>query len=218
MTDEPLGVVIVDDHPAFREGLVAMLAEADDVVVIGQAADGREAIRICAELQPDVVLMDLRLPEVSGTDATREIVSASPHIGVVVVTMSEDDSTLFAVMRAGARGYLLKGAQREEILSAVRAVGSGQAIFGASVAAKMITYFTGGAPLTAAPVFPELTQREREVLDLIAAGLNNTEITRKLFLSPKTVRNHISNIFAKLQVADRAQAIVRAREAGLGSS
>src|SRR6478735_6183164 len=196
MTDESLQVLIVDDHPVFREGLAGILADANQLTVVGQAADGQEAIRLAAELQPDIVLMDLNLPEVNGIDATREIVAAR---------------------RAGARGYLLKGAGREEIIRAVRAAGSGEAIFGAKVATRMIEYFAAVVAPTDSLVFPELTQREREVLSLIAAGRSNTEITRQLVLSPKTVRNHISNIFAKLHVVDRSQAIVRAREAGLGS-
>jgi DNA-binding NarL/FixJ family response regulator len=217
MTDESLQVLIVDDHPVFREGLAGILADANQLTVVGQAADGQEAIRLAAELQPDIVLMDLNLPEVNGIDATREIVAASPHIGVVVLTMFDADDSVFAAMRAGARGYLLKGAGREEIIRAVRAAGSGEAIFGAKVATRMIEYFAAVVAPTDSLVFPELTQREREVLSLIAAGRSNTEITRQLVLSPKTVRNHISNIFAKLHVVDRSQAIVRAREAGLGS-
>src|SRR6478609_1122058 len=175
MTDESLQVLIVDDHPVCREGLAGILADANQLTVVGQAADGQEAIRLAAELQPDIVLMDLNLPEVNGIDATREIVAASPHIGVVVLTMFDADDSVFAAMRAGARGYLLKGAGREEIIRAVRAAGSGEAIFGAKVATRMIEYFAAVVAPTDSLVFPELTQREREVLSLIAAGRSNTE-------------------------------------------
>jgi DNA-binding NarL/FixJ family response regulator len=219
VTDEHLRVLIVDDHPMFREGLSAILAAAPGIEVLASAENGRQAITLAEAHQPDVILMDLNMPDMNGIDATRAILAASPHIGVVVITMFDDDDSIFAAMRAGARGYLLKGASRSEIVRAVGAAGSGEAIFGAAVARRMIAYFGSGPSAVAAAVpFPELTQREREVLDLIAAGRNNTEITRTLVLSPKTVRNHISNIFAKLQVADRAQAIVRARQAGLGST
>jgi DNA-binding NarL/FixJ family response regulator len=160
--------------------------------------------------------MDLNLPDINGIDATREILATSPHIAIVVITMFEDDNSIFAAMRAGARGYLLKGATRAQILRAVYSAGNGEAIFGASVAQQLIDYFRSPQRQRSITAFPELTQREREILDLIAAGHSNPEITRRLVLSPKTVRNHISNIFAKLQVVDRAEAIVRAREAGLG--
>jgi DNA-binding NarL/FixJ family response regulator len=218
MSDERLRVLIVDDHPMFREGLAAILMSDQTVEVVGSADDGTSAITSAQSLQPDVVLMDLHLPDINGIDATRAIVEQSPHIAVLVITMFEDDSSVFAAMRAGARGYLLKGATGPEILRALHAAGSGEAIFGPTVAMQLINYFRArGGEAVPTTAFPELTQREREILDLIASGQNNAEITRRLVLSPKTVRNHISNIFAKLQVADRAQAIVRAREAGLGS-
>jgi DNA-binding NarL/FixJ family response regulator len=184
------------------------------------ATTGEEAVTLAAELQPDLVVMDLQMPSVSGIDATRRILDIRPHLGILVVTMFEDDYSVFAAMRAGAKGYVLKDADEEDILDAIRAVGKGEAIFSPAVARRVIDFFTGtrSAFERAVPVraFPELTDREREVLNLIVQGLSNPEIASRLYLSPKTVRNHISNIFAKLQVADRAQAIVRAREAGLG--
>ncbi len=217
---EQLRVLVADDHPLFRGGLRALLGAVPDTTVIGEATTGEEAVALAAELQPDMVVMDIQMPGVSGIDATRRLLDASPHIGVLVVTMFEDDYSVFAAMRAGAKGYVLKDADEEDMLHAIRAVGRGEAIFSPSVARRVIDFFTGARPevgrAVPARAFPELTTREREVLDLIAQGLSNPEIAKEIYLSPKTVRNHISNIFAKLQVADRAQAIVRAREAGLG--
>jgi DNA-binding NarL/FixJ family response regulator len=214
---EALRILLADDHPVFRSGLRLLLAaEADGAAeVVGEATNGAEAVERARELQPDVVVMDLQMPELNGIEATARIVAESPHIGVLVLTMFEDDDSVFAAMRAGARGYLLKGADQAEIVRAIRAVGSGEAIFGPRIARRVIDYFATERP--AAVPFPELTAREREVLELIAQGRSNLDITRTLVLSPKTVRNHVSNIFTKLQVADRAQAIVRAREAGLGT-
>ena len=209
-------VLIADDHALFRDGLRALLGSVPEVEVVGEAATGEEAVARVLDLQPDVALMDIQMPNLNGIEATRRIVSASPHVGVIVVTMFEDDDSVFAAMRAGARGYVLKGAGQTEILKVIRAVANGEALFGPEIARRLMSFFS--APKPAAPVeaFPELTAREREVLDLIAQGHSNAKIARRLFLSPKTVRNHISNIFTKLQVADRAQAIVRARQAGLG--
>ena len=209
-------ILIADDHALFREGLGALFLSVPDTEVVGEAATGEEAIAKATGLQPDVVLMDIQMPGINGIEATRRIVRDSPHIGVIVVTMFEDDDSVFAAMRAGARGYVLKGADQDEILKVIRAVASGEAHFGPKIARRLMSYFSALRPAALSEVFPELTAREREILDLIAAGKNNQEITRELYLSPKTVRNHISNIFTKLQVADRAQAIIRAREAGLG--
>ena len=217
---EPLRILIADDHPLFRSGLRALLAAVSNTTVAGEATTGEEAVALAAELQPDVIVMDLQMPGVSGIDATRRILGASPHIGILVVTMFEDDYSVFAAMRAGAKGYVLKDADEEDMLHAIRAVDKGEAIFSPAVARRVVDFFTGARSeaerAVPARAFPELTDREREVLDLIAQGLSNPEIASRLYLSPKTVRNHISNIFAKLQVADRAQAIIRAREAGLG--
>lgn len=213
---EKISVLIADDEPAFRGGLRALLKSAADLALVGDAATGDEAIRRAADLQPDIILMDINMPGVNGIEATRRILTTSPHIGILMLTMFEDDDSMFAAMRAGARGYLLKGALKAEILRAIQAVSSGEIIFGAAIAQRMMRYFAGLRPVEPVSLFPELTDRERELLSLIAQGLNNAEIADRLSLSGKTVRNHITNIFSKLQVVDRAQAIVRAREAGLG--
>ena len=217
--DRPeLRLVIADDHDSFRSGLQSLLAHVDGLVVVGEAATGDEAISQVAALQPDVVLMDLAMPGTDGIEATRRIVDAAPHVAVLVLTMSDDDDSVFAAVQAGARGYVLKGAQRAELVRSIRAVAAGDAIFGPAVARRLMAYFTRPRPSGAETAFPELTEREREILELIAQGRSNADITAHLVLSPKTVRNHVSNIFAKLQVRDRAEAIVRAREAGLGGS
>jgi len=212
--DEPLRVILADDHPMFREGLVAVLTSSSGIEVIAEAGTGEEAAELALGRQPDVVVMDVNMPGLNGIEATRRIVAESPHIGVLVLTMFDEDESVFQAMRAGARGYLLKGAERDDILHAVRAVGSGNAIFGPALARRLIGYFGSGR--AGAVPFADLTEREREVLELLARGRANAEIGRHLAISAKTVRNHVSNIFAKLQVTDRAQAIIRAREAGLG--
>ena len=213
---EPLRVLIVDDHPMYRSGLRAVLDDDPDLDVVGDAADGGDAVARALEMQPDVVVMDLQMPGMSGIEATRLITSASPHVAVLVLTMFDGDESVFAAVEAGARGYVLKGAGSAQILRAVHAVGGGEAIFGPAVARRILDLWSGRpAPVTT--VFPELTDREREVLDLVAGAHSNAEIARMLKLSEKTVRNHISNILTKLQLADRAHAIVRAREAGLGN-
>ncbi len=214
---EPIRILIADDHTLFRDGLRALLNSVPDTEVVGEAASGDEAIALAAELQPDVILMDIQMPGVNGIEATRRILQDSPHIGVIVVTMFEDDASVFAAMRAGARGYVLKGADQEEMLRAIRAVARGEALFGPAVARRLTSFFA--QPRAVAPeAFPELTEREREVLELIAQGYDNARIAQQLVISPKTVRNHVSNIFNKLQVASRAAAIVRAREAGMGGN
>jgi len=212
---DPLRVLIVDDHPVFLAGLRVLLEADPRTEVVAEATTAAEAIERAAETQPDAIVMDLHLPDMNGIEATRLITQTSPHIGVLVLTMYEDDDSVFAAMRAGARGYLLKGTGHTDIVHAISAVGAGTAVFGPSIAQRLIDYFGAQRSSAAAPPFPELTEREREILNLIAAGENNTAIAERLFLSAKTVRNHVSNIFAKLQVADRAQAAVRARESGL---
>jgi DNA-binding NarL/FixJ family response regulator len=209
-------VLLADDHPVFRRGLSALLSSLEETVVVGEASDGADAVRLAAELAPDVVVMDLNMPGMNGAEATRGIIADRSNTAVLVLTMSEDDDSVFAAMRAGARGYLVKGSDTEEVIAAITAVGRGDAIFGPTVAQRILSFLT--RPLSAydEQMFPELSHREREVLDLIATGVSNADIARRLSLSPKTVRNHVSNIFTKLQVADRAQAIVRARAAGLG--
>jgi DNA-binding NarL/FixJ family response regulator len=205
-------VLVADDHPVFREGLAAVLGGLEDVEVVGAAADGAEAVALARELAPDVVVMDLHMPERSGIEATREIVAAGLPSAVLVLTMLEDDTSVLAALRAGARGYLVKGAGRDEIAAALRAVARGQAFLGAEVADRALTRLSGDP----APPFPALTEREREVLDLVARGLTNAAIADRLVLSGKTVRNHVSNAILKIGAPDRAAAIVAAREAGLG--
>lgn len=213
--DEVIRVVLADDHPIYRDGLAALLGSVDGIEVVGTASTGAEAVDAVAEHEPDVVVMDVSMPVMNGIDATRAVTAAHPHVGVVVVTMSEDDATVFAAMQAGARGYLLKGANQAEIVRAITAVARGEAIFGPALARRIAEFFSATAP-AAETAFPQLTAREREILDLVAAGRSNAQIASTLFLSPKTVRNNVSNVFAKLHVADRAEAIVRARDAGLG--
>jgi DNA-binding NarL/FixJ family response regulator len=215
VSDEHVRILIADDHPMFRDGLRAVLDATEAIDVIGTAGTGIEAVELAAALQPDVVIMDIHMPELDGLQATRRIVAESPHIGVLVLTMFGEDESIFQAMRAGARGYLLKGADQSDIVRAVRAVAAGDAIFGPALARRLMGFFDSGGGGAALP-FSELTAREREVLELVAKGMSNPEIAKALFVSGKTVRNHVSNIFSKLQVTDRAQAIVRAHEAGFG--
>jgi DNA-binding NarL/FixJ family response regulator len=210
-------VLVVDDHPLYREGLAMALETMEDVEVVGQAADGTTAAELATSLAPDVVIMDLHLPGMSGVEATRQLLADRPDTRVLVLTMLEGDSSLFAAMRAGARGYVLKGADRGEIERALRTVAAGEVVFSSGVAASVTAWFRAGGP-TAREPFPELTEREREVLDLVARGLTNAEIAARLVVSDKTVRNHVSNVFAKLHVTSRSGAVARARDAGLGGT
>jgi DNA-binding NarL/FixJ family response regulator len=211
-----LRVLVADDHPIFRDGILMLLATTPDLVAIGEARTGDEAVDLAAKLAPDVILMDIQMPGCSGVDATRRILATHPGVRVLIVTMFEDDASLFTAVRAGARGFVLKDAERADILRAIRAVGQGEAIFSPAVAGRLLDYLTTPGQNLAATEFPELTDREREILELMAQGLRNGDIARRLVLSPRTVRNYVSSVFAKLQVADRAHAIIRARQAGLG--
>jgi len=216
MDSERIRVLIADDHPLFRDGMHGLLDSVPDTEVVGEATSGEEAIALAENLQPDVILMDIKMPGINGLQAMREILNTSPHIRVLIVSMLEDDDSVFAAMRAGARGYIPKGANQAEMLRAIRAVANGEAIFGPGIAQRLIGFFSASRPTMQSRIFPELTERESEVLGLIAQGRTNQEIAAQLVLSLKTVRNHVSNIFSKLQVADRAQAMIRARDAGLG--
>jgi len=222
MSNQPTRILIADDHPVFRFGLRALLEAQSDMVVVGEAESGTEVVQMAQSLQPDVVLMDINMPGLNGIEATKQIAgmvgdtNATRHPAVLIITMFDDD-TVFTAMRAGARGYLLKGARGDETLRAIRAVANGEVIFSPGVAAQMMDFFVrGGAGVIHPAPFPELTPREREILELLAQGLTNNAIAEKLVLSPKTVRNQVSAIFSKLQVASRSEAIIKAREAGLG--
>ena len=212
---DPVRVLIADDHPVFRDGLASLLGTQPDVTVVATAADGVEAVALTAEHRPDVVVMDLQMPELNGIDATRRLAETQPDVRVLVFTMGEEDGTVLAAMRAGARGYLVKGASQDEVARAISTVHAGGLVFGASLALRIADLLSG----TSTPdrsAFPQLTERELEILDLIAAGRNNAQIASSLYLAPKTVRNNVSNILAKRQATDRAEAIIRARDAGLG--
>jgi DNA-binding NarL/FixJ family response regulator len=215
---EPIRALICDDHGPFREGMRALLTQAPDIELVAEAADGQTAVALADEHQPDVILMDLQMPGLNGIEATRRVIHTSPHIGVLVVSMFEDDESVFAAVQAGARGYLLKGARKAEVLRAIRSVAAGEIIFGPAIARRVLTYFAAPRAPGPAAGLPELTGREHEVLVLVEQHLTNPEIATRLGLRPKTVRNHISNIFTKLQVTDRTQAILRARAAGIGNS
>jgi DNA-binding NarL/FixJ family response regulator len=209
-------VLVADDHPVFRRGLSGVLEEAADIDVVGEAADGDEAVALASRLAADVVLMDLNMDGTGGVEATKRLRDEAPGLAVLVLTMYDDRDSVSAALRAGARGYVVKGADGERIAEAVRAVAAGEAVFGAGVATEVLGQLAGATRGTREGPFPTLTDREVEVLEHMARGRSNSEIARDLVVSDKTVRNHVSNVFAKLGVADRAQAIVRAREAGLG--
>ena len=208
-------VLVADDHPMFRAGMVTVLQDLDDIEVVGQATNGREAVSLVGELAPDVVLMDLRMPEVGGLEATARIKVEHPDTAVIVLTMDSDDDSIFAALRAGARGYLLKEADGLDIERAISGVARGEAVFGAGIAERVLTLFSQGRSTAVSP-FPELTPRELEMLELIAGGLDNPTIARRLFLSEKTVRNRVSAILTKLHARSRAEMVALARDAGLG--
>ncbi len=214
---ESLTVLIADDHPVFRKGLRTLLSMMPEAELAGEATNGEEAILLAEKLQPDVILMDLQMPGIGGLEAIRQIVQTSPHIRILVVTMFEDDDTVFAALRAGARGYVLKDMEDEGVTRAIRAAGSGEAIFSPAIAERMMKFFSA-RPALPASIFPELTESERSVLALMAQGANNETIAQQLSFTNKTVRSYVSNIFSKLQVADRAQAIIKARQAGMGEA
>ncbi len=211
---DPFGVLVADDHLLFRDGLRSLVLAMSDAQLVGEAADGREAVALAAACRPDVIVMDLRMPLLDGVEATRRILADDPEVGILVVSMLDDDASVFAAMRAGARGYILKGAGHTEVTAAIRSVHRGEAIFGADIAVRMATYFARLTP-SVDEAFPELSRTERDVLRLLAEGLQNAQIAERLVLAPKTVRNNVSSILAKLNVADRTEAAIRAREAGL---
>ena len=213
---DKLRVLIADDHPLFRDGMRGLLATQPDMEVAGEATTGEEAVALAAELSPDVILMDIKMPGGGGIEATRRLLATDPGVRVLVVTMFEDDATVFTAMRAGARGYVLKDDDKDDVLGAIRTVGRGGAVFGPGVAARLTDFLTTARPAVPREAFPTLTGREREMLHLMAKGASNAEIGRFLALSPKTVANYVSNILHKLQVADRKEAALRAREAGMG--
>jgi DNA-binding NarL/FixJ family response regulator len=214
---DTLRILVAEDHPLFRKGVISLLSSVPEFEVVGEAKTGEEAVARATQLQPDVVLMDLQMPEVNGIEATRRILQESPSVRILVVTLFEDEDSVFMALRTGARGYVLKDADEEEMILAIRAVGKGEAIFSPGIANRVLAYFAASPPGGAPPkAFPTLTEREREILTFIAQGHPNPSIASELSLSTKTVGNYVSNIFTKLQVADRAQAIVRAREAGFG--
>ena len=218
---KPIRVLIADDHALFREGVLAILKSVPDIEIVGEAGTGKEAINLASNLAPDVILMDIQMPDINGVEATQRILKTQPDTGIIIVTMLEDDDSLFSAMRAGALGYVLKGADKAEMLKSIRAVAEGEALFGPGIAVRLLNFFRN-TPIKpkgelSSAKFPELTEREREILDCIARGDTNTEIAEQLTISLKTVRNHVSNIFNKLQVTNRTQAAIRARDAGFGS-
>jgi DNA-binding NarL/FixJ family response regulator len=211
-----LRILIVDDHPLFRDGLRAMFESEPDMELIGEAATGEEAVVLASRLLPDVALMDIQMPDMDGIEATRRVIAASPKTRVLMVTMFEDDESVLAAMRAGARGYVVKGMRSADAIRAIRAVAEGEAIFSPAIAGRLVSMLADAKQSARPAAFPELTERERQTLDLMAQGHKNAAIAERLHLSPKTVRNYVTSIFDKLELADRSQAIIRARDAGLG--
>jgi DNA-binding NarL/FixJ family response regulator len=216
MTSTRIRVILADDHPLFRDGLRAMFESEPDIELVGEAATGLEAVALAGRLLPDVALMDIKMPDLDGIEATRRVIAESPKTKVLVVTMFEDDDSVLAAMRAGARGYVVKGMRSADAIRAIRAVAEGEAIFSPAIAGRLVSMLAEARQRARPEAFPELTERERQTLDLMAQGHKNAVIAERLHLSPKTVRNYVTNIFDKLQLADRSQAIVKAREAGLG--
>lgn len=217
MHHTPIRVLVADDHRLFRDGLRALINSMPDLEVVGEAGDGEEVVAKAAAVRPDVILMDLQLPGINGVEATRRILRSQPGVSVLVLTMFEDTDTVLAAMRAGARGYILKDTDEEALLRSVRAVASGEALFGPAVAERLLRYLAEATPSAGRAAFPELTDREREVLYLLAQGMSNQAVSERMGISLKTARNHVSNILARLQVADRTEAVARARAAGLGA-
>ncbi|GAA3390815.1 response regulator transcription factor [Cryptosporangium minutisporangium] len=216
----PIRLVVIDDHPLFREGVASLVSHTDDIDLVGQGATGHDAIRLARELGPDIILMDLHMPALDGITATRSLTAEDPPAKVIVLTMLDDDESVLAAIRAGARGYVVKGAERGSLLRAVRAVARGEALLGEAVAQRVLDHLAADtAPREASdardPEIARLTPREQEVLGLIASGLRNHDIASRLFISERTVGNHITSIFRKLQIADRAQAVIRGRRAAL---
>jgi DNA-binding NarL/FixJ family response regulator len=218
MNMNPVRILIVDDHTLFRDGLRAILKAVSDFEIVGEAATGEEAIDKVSTLKPDIILMDIQMPDMNGVEATNKILKEHPEMGIIILTMLEDNDSLFSALRAGARGYVLKGADKAEMVKSIRAVANGEALFGPAIANRLTKFFKHPGGMSKQSAFPELTDREREVLEVIAQARNNQEIAEILHISMKTVSNHISNIYNKLQVADRTEAIFKARDAGLGKS
>lgn len=216
MTETSIRICVADDHSLFRRGIKATILATDHFSFVGEADNAQKAVELALDARPDVFLMDIQMPGGNGIEATRQIQAAQLDVKIIMLTMFEDDDSVFAALRAGARGYLLKGTTQKKLIRTIQAVANGEAVFGAPIADRIMKYFAVNQPKSGATVLPELTPREREVLQLIAQGLKNPQIAEQLVISPKTVRNHISNIFSKLHVTDRQDAIDIARDAGLG--